>query len=425
MTLLPFTEFPTEVAQSISVIFTDIDDTITSDGKLLPEAYEALWKLKRAHIQVIPITGRCAGWVDHVARMWPVTGVVGENGAFYAYMDRSNKPPKLRMEYFADKTQIQTNRRKLDLIRQEILQKIPTVAVASDQPYRLFDLAIDFTEDVPSHSREDIQRIVEIFHKHGATTKISSIHVNGFLGEFDKLKMALKFGKERLDMDSKDLANHALFIGDSPNDQPMFDFFPHSVGVANIHNFTEDITKWPKYCTSQKGGLGFAEMVEIFLAKRQKESPPDNSATPLIRPIAICLCSNQGKILVFEDFDPVKKEYFYRPLGGGIEFGEYSKDTIRREFQEEVQLSLNDLKYLFTLENIFVCDGIAGHEIVQVYDGKLQDPTGYLRELIGHEDDPAQTAFRALWISKTEIDTKKRPLYPDGLYEKLVELRIF
>ncbi len=151
----------------------------------------------------------------------------------------------------------------------------------------------------------------------------------------------------------------------------------------------------------------------------------DNRSLPHIRPIAICLCSHQGKILVFEDFDPVKKEYFYRPLGGGINFGEYSKDTIRREFQEEVQLSLNDLQYLFTLENIFVCDGIAGHEIVQVYDGKLQDPTVYLRELIGHEDDSAQTAFRALWISKTEIDTKKRPLYPDGLYKKLVELRIF
>ena len=272
MTLLPFTDFPAQVAQSISVIFTDIDDTLTSDGKLLPEAYDALWKLKQAYIDVIPITGRCAGWADHIARMWPVTGVIGENGAFYAYMDQLSVPPKLRMEYYADRSQIQVNRRKLNQICDEILQKIPTVAVASDQPYRLFDLAIDFREDVPSHSREDIQRIVEIFNNHGATTKISSIHVNGWFGNFDKLKMALKFAKERLSMNSTDLTTNALFIGDSPNDQPMFDYFPYSVGVANIHNFTEYITKWPKYCTTQKGGLGFAEMVEIFLAKHQSQN---------------------------------------------------------------------------------------------------------------------------------------------------------
>ena len=144
--------------------------------------------------------------------------------------------------------------------------------MASDQPYRLFDLAIDFREDVPPHSREDIQRIIEIFHSHGATTKISSIHVNGWYGNFNKLKMAIKFGKEQLNMNPTDLTNLSLFIGDSPNDQPMFDYFPHSVGVANIHNFTEYISKWPKYSTSQPGGLGFAEMVEIFLAKRQSKS---------------------------------------------------------------------------------------------------------------------------------------------------------
>ncbi len=272
MNLLPFTDFPTQIARSISVIFTDIDDTLSSEGKILPEAYHALWKLKRAGIHVVPITGRCAGWVDHIARMWPVTGVIGENGAFYAYMDNPSSPPKLRMEYYADRGQIQVNRRKLDQIRQEVLQKIPTVAVASDQPYRLFDLAIDFCEDVPPHSREEIQRIIEIFQNHGATTKISSIHVNGWFGDFDKLKMAIKFGNERLTMDPTDLTTHALFIGDSPNDQPMFDFFPHSVGVANIHDFTDDITVWPQYCTSQPGGLGFAEMVEIILAKRQSHS---------------------------------------------------------------------------------------------------------------------------------------------------------
>ena len=152
--------------------------------------------------------------------------------------------------------------------------------------------------------------------------------------------------------------------------------------------------------------------------------PPDNNSTPRIRPISLCLCSHHGKILVFEGYDTIKEEYFYRPLGGGIEFGEYSINTIHREIQEEVQLSLENVQYLFTLENIFICDGIQGHEIVQVYDGKLQDPTIYLRELVGHEDDPEHTAFRALWISKKDLDTEGRPLYPDGLYEKLVDLGI-
>lgn len=147
--------------------------------------------------------------------------------------------------------------------------------------------------------------------------------------------------------------------------------------------------------------------------------------SPHIRPIVICLCSFENKILVFKDFDSVKKEIFYRPLGGGIEFGEYGIDAIQREFQEELEVDLNNLKYLFTMENIFTLNGNRGHEIVLVYDGQLSDASLYGQELVGHEDDENNTPFKAYWRSWQEISQEGYPLYPDGLSDILKEMNIF
>jgi 8-oxo-dGTP pyrophosphatase MutT (NUDIX family) len=138
---------------------------------------------------------------------------------------------------------------------------------------------------------------------------------------------------------------------------------------------------------------------------------------PHIRPIAICIFHHQNKILVFEEYDFVKKQTFYRPLGGGIEFGETSEETIRREMMEEMNVEVTDLKYLGTLENIFVFNGKTGHEIVQVYDGQLVDSGMYEQaEMSALETDGNQ--MRVLWKRLDEFSPES-PLYPDGLLKML------
>jgi 8-oxo-dGTP pyrophosphatase MutT (NUDIX family) len=136
-----------------------------------------------------------------------------------------------------------------------------------------------------------------------------------------------------------------------------------------------------------------------------------------IRPIAICLFRHNDCILVAEGYDPVKTENFYRPLGGGIEFGEYSEQTIRREILEEIGAEVCELKYLGTLENIFVFNGTPGHEIVQVYNGSLRDIRLYEQTVIVGQEVDSDDTFRAVWKHIDEFGEGKYILYPTGLLE--------
>ncbi len=199
-------------AQPLRFLLTDIDDTLTDEGQLGPEAYEALWKLSHTGIHVIPVTGRPAGWCEMIARMWPVSGVVGENGGFYF---RYHGKKMHRHFFFDEKTQ-KENRTKLQQLEKEILQKVPGCDLASDQFCRSMDLAIDFCEDVPALSHSDVQKIVDIFHAHGAQAKVSSIHVNGWFGSYDKLTMSLKFLETEFGVSAEEAKKVCGFSGDSP-----------------------------------------------------------------------------------------------------------------------------------------------------------------------------------------------------------------
>ncbi len=247
-------------------IFFDIDGTFTTSGKIRAVAYEALWELKDSGLYVIPITGRPAGWCDHIARMWPVDGIVGENGALYFWFDEGERKLKKR---FLDPEDVRAEKRqRLSRIRDEILAKVPGTAMASDQLYRETDLAIDYCEDVRPLDRRAVERICEIFRKHGATCKISSIHVNGWFGDYDKLGMTKTFVQERWGLDLDVNKERFLFSGDSPNDEPMFQYFPYTAGVKNILNFADRMRHLPAYVATQDGGEGFAEIVETILKRR-------------------------------------------------------------------------------------------------------------------------------------------------------------
>ena len=262
----PLSAFSADIRRRVRGVFLDIDDTLTTDGRLTADAYAALDGLAAAGILTVPITGRPAGWCDHIARMWPVEGVVGENGAFYFVYNRTQR--KMHRRFLASCGQRRDARARLEILRKTILAEVPGSAVASDQHYRETDLAIDFCEDVERLPQSAVARIVTLFESAGATAKVSSIHVNGWFGTYDKLGMTKTLMRECFGVDLDAEKDRFVFVGDSPNDAPMFGYFPHSVGVANIRDFDGLPCAKPTYVCNERCGKGFVEIANALLASR-------------------------------------------------------------------------------------------------------------------------------------------------------------
>ena len=259
----PLTTMPAVQRRAVRGVFTDIDDTLTTHGKLTAEAYAALERLRAAGLLVIPVTGRPAGWCDHIARMWPVDAVIGENGALSMRFDEREK--KLVRRFAVDDAQRVAQRARLHDIGQRILRMVPGTAFASDQLYRESDIAIDFCEDVAPLPNQAVERIVSLMEAEGMTAKVSSIHVNGWFGRYDKLAMAKTLLDEDFGIDLDAERERFVFIGDSPNDAPMFSFFPLAVGVANVRAFADRMPAMPAYVTERESGAGFVEFVRFLL----------------------------------------------------------------------------------------------------------------------------------------------------------------
>jgi HAD superfamily hydrolase (TIGR01484 family) len=245
-------------ARTVRAVLFDIDETLTTGGKLSAEAYAAVERMKRAGKIVVPVTGRSAGWCDHIARMWPVDAVVGENGAFYFFFAEG----KLQKRYYDGSATRAEKRARLQALAERILAWVPGSALAADQPYRETDLAVDYCEDVTPLPLAAAERIAELMREAGLNAKVSSIHVNGWLGDYDKLAMTCTLFNERFKLDIERAQSEVLFVGDSPNDAPMFAFFEKSVGVANVRRFAGLA---PNYVTLAESGAGFAELAAHLL----------------------------------------------------------------------------------------------------------------------------------------------------------------
>ena len=265
--MTPLAFCPQAALAAIRGVLTDIDETVSTAGHLTAEAYGALAALKRAGLLVIPVTGRPAGWCDHIARFWPVDAVVGENGAFWMWHD--GKVGRLRTRFIQSEADRADGRQRLEAVRADVLREVKGTALASDQPYRLADLAIDFCEDVPALPRADVERIVAIFKRHGAEAKISSIHVNGWFGDYDKLTTSRLMMGELFGVDLGTQRDRYVYSGDSPNDAPMFGFFPNAVGVANVRDFAADMDHLPRWITTARSGAGFVELARALIAARR------------------------------------------------------------------------------------------------------------------------------------------------------------
>ena len=253
----PIIEF--QAPDDLLGVFCDIDDTLTVNGRLVPEVLQIMEKAQSSGLKIVPITGRPGGWVDHIARAWPVDGVVGENGGLWFWFDGT----KLQRRFLQPEETRMKNKERLAKLSVDILKEVDGCALASDQPYRELDLAIDFCEDVAPLGDESIDEIVGYFERAGATAKVSSIHVNGWFGDFDKLVGVQRFHQDcwgtRIDF------SRWAFFGDSANDEPMFKAFQHSIGVANVADFFERMNAHPSWITEGEGGHGFVEGMKKIL----------------------------------------------------------------------------------------------------------------------------------------------------------------
>lgn len=246
-------------------VFCDLDDTLTLDGRLPAASYAAMERLQDSGRQVVVVTGRPAGWCDLIARFWPVAAVVGENGAFYFRYDHEAR--RMVRRYQRTDEERARDRRMLDDLIARVRERHPDLTLSADQAYRVSDVAIDFCEDVDRLPEETIADMVAMLEAGGATVKISSIHINAWIGSFSKLEMTRELLREAFGVDDGATVARQIYVGDSPNDEPMFAYFDNSVGVANVARFLDRLTHPPKWVTNSPGGLGFAELVDLITAR--------------------------------------------------------------------------------------------------------------------------------------------------------------
>jgi HAD superfamily hydrolase (TIGR01484 family) len=256
-------ELHKDEARKIRFVLMDIDDTLTTGGRLTAESYAALWELKESGLRVIPVTGRPAGWCDLIAREWPVDGVVGENGAF-AFLETEGR----RLEVLTHPKAIRNDDPRTARALERSLREVPGTRLARDQSYRLYDIAIDFAEEEPVLPLSEATRIAAICTEEGLHAKVSSIHVNAWAGNYDKRSMALRFLEQRFGYDDGQDRDTVVFVGDSPNDEPMFEYFPLACGVANVVGYGPMIRHQPAFVATKECGAGFAQIAKAILGAR-------------------------------------------------------------------------------------------------------------------------------------------------------------
>ena len=250
-------------ASSIQFLLTDVDDTITTNGRLRPEALTALYQLEEAGIRTICVTGGSAGWADTYIRQWPIEAVVSESGAVSLHREagaiKKFVHPSIVKEGYSD---------RVSQMVSLVLETVKGAKLSSDQFARIYDVAFDHGSEPPYLAKEDIERVQAICHEMGAGTAVSSIHINAWFGSFDKYRGTTAFFSYVLGIEEQAMLASSCYCGDAPNDQVMFSQFPLSFGVGNILKHKASMTSLPAYCAQAEGGEGFAEIVRAILATR-------------------------------------------------------------------------------------------------------------------------------------------------------------
>ena len=262
--MLPLSDLSARRASRFRYILSDIDDTLTDDGRLTARAYGQLEALRDKGHVVILVTGRPAGWCDLIARFWPVDAVVGENGAFVFRYDRARR--RMIRKFRRTQAQRAADTARLRRMFAKLSREFPGIGLAADQAFRISDIAIDVCEDRRPLPPRTVARIIARLEEMGATVKLSSIHINAWIGDFNKLQMIDMLLRGTYKLNAAAMQETCVYLGDSPNDEPMFGHFGNSVGVANIRAFASQIKALPRYVTKRPGGQGFAEFASLVLS---------------------------------------------------------------------------------------------------------------------------------------------------------------
>lgn len=267
-------EIPFDLAQT-NLLFTDVDDTLTTEGQMLPETYLALWQLAKMGIKVVPVTGGCAGWCDQIIRTWPVYAVIGEGGAYYITRPSGYQ---LDWQFWHDRAQHQREQQAImaDIQAQDF--GFP-VQFAGDQPFRFVDVAVDCRQQ-QNLSEGQIRTVQDWLLAAGYQVRRSSIHLNVWQGSFDKCAMARRMAFEQLGLNDAQVKAQAVFIGDAPNDESMFEFFPNTIGVSNISHHLANMMHHPQCITTEPAGRGFAEFVSAWHTQWQYHGDQRHTLLP-------------------------------------------------------------------------------------------------------------------------------------------------
>ncbi len=263
MALPPFADAPQEALANARGVIFDVDDTVTEDGRLQAEAFDAMWRARRAGLALVAVTGRPLGWSDVIARHWPVDLALGENGAGWAWV----RDGRFFNGYYADEQTRLAYQAQLEGIRRAMSEAFPSIALAGDSIARRCDLAYDAFEEAQLDDAT-VQGAVSLIREHGAECFVSSVHIHAVPGDWNKARGCARALKAVL---GEDVATHNArwwFVGDSGNDQAAFAFFENSVGVANISEHLERIDTPPRYVTNEARGRGYAEVVDALIQAR-------------------------------------------------------------------------------------------------------------------------------------------------------------
>ncbi|HWE27033.1 MAG TPA: HAD-IIB family hydrolase, partial [Polyangia bacterium] len=250
------------LASRLRGIFCDVDDTLTHDGALVPAAFDAIARATAAGLRVVAVTGRPAGWAEVFACTWPIAGAIAENGGFAV---RRHGRSVARMTWESADT-CATSHARLQAIAAELVRDVPGARVADDQWLRRCDLAMDIGETLelaPAVVDEICRRI----RAAGARCVTSSVHAHAYFGDYDKARMCERVAREWWQEDLAATRSSYLFVGDSPNDQPCFSYFPLAAGVANVRRYLDRLNPPPRFVADREGGYGFAEIVSLLLER--------------------------------------------------------------------------------------------------------------------------------------------------------------
>lgn len=247
---------PATLPNRPDVIFSDVDDTLTWEGELPRATFNALHDLREAGIEVVPVTGGSAGWCDCLLKTWPIRYIIGENGAFW--MEQTERGHTL-LNVLKAPGRVEPDLARLKRLGQKLAAEFPGIGFTQDQPYRITDIAFDIGQAVDIEPAK-AQAATKWLREQGVMAKLSSIHINSWIGNHTKATGAIEWLKKQ-----QLASSQALFIGDSPNDEAMFEQFECTVGVANIERFIPTMTHKPHYITQNPGGFGFAELATALL----------------------------------------------------------------------------------------------------------------------------------------------------------------